>query len=139
MLHHTRYKVCRLIGLKRLSLACEAAVLLRDWDLVARGVWKAYHLLLPLLRVSVMGRLLFQVRSVLSSSPLLVLLPSWSYLRAHDIRANDISEHGRPSALLRFVGFGHHSTPRCYFILSKSQQSRHLHAKPAVTAGDFRL
>lgn len=56
-------QVCRLIGLKRLSLACEAAVLLQDWDLVARGVWRAYHLLLPLLRVSAMGHLLFQARS----------------------------------------------------------------------------
>ncbi|CAM9422840.1 unnamed protein product, partial [Ectocarpus sp. 8 AP-2014] len=42
-------QVARLVALKRLSLACEVAVLLQDWDLVARGVWKAYHLLLPLL------------------------------------------------------------------------------------------
>lgn len=55
-------QVFRLIGLKRLSLACEVAVLLEDWDLVARGVWKAYNLLLPLLRVLSMGRLLFQAR-----------------------------------------------------------------------------
>ncbi|CAM9135050.1 unnamed protein product [Scytosiphon promiscuus] len=54
-------QVCCLVALKRLSLACEVAVLLRDWDLVARGVWRAYHLLLPLLRVSAMGRLLFQI------------------------------------------------------------------------------
>ncbi|CAM9264147.1 unnamed protein product, partial [Ectocarpus sp. 12 AP-2014] len=54
-------QVARLVALKRLSLACEVAVLLQDWDLVARGVWKAYHLLLPLLRVAAMGRLLFQV------------------------------------------------------------------------------
>eukprot|EP00752_Nemacystus_decipiens_P012187 g10805.t1 len=54
-------QVCRLICLKRLSLGCEVAVLLQDWDLVARGVWKAYHLLLPLLRISAMGRLVFQL------------------------------------------------------------------------------
>ncbi|CAN0183838.1 unnamed protein product, partial [Pylaiella littoralis] len=56
-----------LVGLKRLSLACEAAVLLQDWDLVARGVWRAYHLLLPLLRVSAMGRLLFQACNQISA------------------------------------------------------------------------
>ncbi|CAM9247576.1 unnamed protein product, partial [Ectocarpus fasciculatus] len=55
-------QVARLVALKRLSLACEVAVLLQDWDLVARGVWRAYHLLLPLLRVAAMGRLLFQAR-----------------------------------------------------------------------------
>lgn len=60
VVHSFPSQVARLVALKRLSLACEVAVLLKDWDLVARGVWKAYHLLLPLLRVAAMGRLLFQ-------------------------------------------------------------------------------
>ena len=58
----TPHQVCSLVSLKRLSLACEVAVLLQDWDLVTRGVWRSYHLLLPLLRVSAMGHLLFQAR-----------------------------------------------------------------------------
>lgn len=44
-------------------LACEAAVLLQDWDLVTRCVWRAYHLLLPLLGIAAMGRLLLQART----------------------------------------------------------------------------
>lgn len=55
-------QVCSLVSLKRLLLACELAVLLKDWDLVARGVWRSYHLLLPLLRIPAMGHLLFQAR-----------------------------------------------------------------------------
>ncbi|CAM9352028.1 unnamed protein product, partial [Ectocarpus sp. 13 AM-2016] len=66
-------QVARLVALKRLSLACEVAVLLQDWDLVARGVWKAYHLLLPLLRVVAMGHLfrlvLCQLHQCLSLVP----------------------------------------------------------------------
>ncbi|CAM9209213.1 unnamed protein product [Ectocarpus sp. 4 AP-2014] len=66
-------QVARLVALKRLSLACEVAVLLQDWDLVARGVWEAYHLLLPLLRVAAMGHLfrlvLCQLHQCLSLVP----------------------------------------------------------------------
>lgn len=54
-------QISRLSSLKRLSLACEASVLLRDWDLVTRSVCRAYDLLLPLLGVAAMGRFLFQV------------------------------------------------------------------------------
>lgn len=50
------------MSLKRILLASEASVLLREWDLVKRCVWRAYHLLLPLLGVAAMGRLLFQAR-----------------------------------------------------------------------------
>lgn len=55
-------KVLRMRSLKRLLLACEASIILRDWDLVFRVVWRAYNLVLPLLEVRAMGRLIFQVR-----------------------------------------------------------------------------
>lgn len=57
-------QISRLESLKRMSLACETSVFLKDWDLVARGVWRAYHILLPLLGIAMMGRLLFQVLSL---------------------------------------------------------------------------
>lgn len=68
-------QVSRLTSLKRLSLACEVAVLLQDWDLVLRGVWRAYHLLLPLLEIPAVGRILFQARLVLTkrSLPMMTL------------------------------------------------------------------